>query len=220
MGFPTGPRYKGTPEQKEYLERSYLRKAEFMKANNTPTWNGEFGPVYANPQSNEAQSINQDRYNLLGEQLHIYDKYKIHWSIWLYKDVGLQGMIHTDPSSPWNKTIAPFIEKKRALMLDAWGRDPSPEAEAVLTPLVEWVDRLAPAAKEVYPTPWNTERHLLRAVYQTFLAGSFSDEFAGLFAGSSFEELDELAKSFAFEQCVQRDGLNEILREHARVTGN
>jgi hypothetical protein len=219
MGFPTGPRYKGTPEQKEYLERQYLRKAAFMNENGTAIWNGEFGPVYANPTTTaDAQTINQERYNLLGEQLCIYDKYKIHWSIWLYKDVGLQGMIHTSPQSPWNKTIAPFLEKKKALMLDAWGRDPSEEAEAAFKPLVEWIDRVSPAAKDTYPTSWNTERHLLRTVYQTFLAASFSDEFAELFRGLDEAQLEALARSFHFEQCVQREGLNEILREHARVT--
>ncbi|KAL4974275.1 putative glucanase [Aspergillus desertorum] len=225
MGFPTGPRYKGTPDQKSYLERQFLRKAEFMNKNHTPVWNGEFGPVYANESSStgtEAASMNQERYNLLGEQLRIYDKYKIHWSIWLYKDIGLQGMIHTNSSSPWNKLIQPFLGKKKALMLDHWGRDSDAAVDAVgvLKPLVEWIDRVSPSAKETYPTPWNTERHLLRGVFQTFLAASFADEFAGLFRGLDEKALEELARSFAFEECVQREGLNEILRGHASVKGN
>ncbi|KAL4865359.1 hypothetical protein BDV12DRAFT_200203 [Aspergillus spectabilis] len=97
MGFPTGPPYKGTPDHKSQLEIILP----------------------------DAQSIKQDRYNL-GEQLSLYEKYRIHWSIWLYKDVGLQGMIHPDPKPRWNKTIQPFLEKNKALMLDAWGWDPGP----------------------------------------------------------------------------------------------
>lgn len=50
------------------------------------------------------------------------------------------------------------------------------------------------------------------------LAGSFVDEFAELFRGSSVEDLEELARSFHFEKCVQRDGLNRILKDHAKVS--
>ncbi|PLN79276.1 putative glucanase [Aspergillus taichungensis] len=223
MGFPTGERYTGTPEQKQTLERQYLRKAEFMTRNNTATWNGEFGPVYADPRTDpQAETTNQERYNLLGDQLTIYDKYRIHWSIWLYKDIGLQGMVYTSPTSKWNTTIQSFLDKKSQLWLDAWGRKPSSTGgpgspEAALQPLVDWIDGVAPAARETYPTPWDTKRHLLRNVFQTFVASSFAEEFAGLFRGLGVEELDALARSFAFDQCVLREGLNGILREHAGI---
>ena len=220
MGFPTGERYKGTSSQNEKLERQFIRKADFMTRTGTPVWNGEFGPVYARPDMDEdAESINKDRYNLLGQQLEVYDKYKIHWSIWLYKDIGLQGMVYTSPDSKWNKTIAPMLEKKKAHQLDAWGRYPSKEAEAAYKPLVEWIDKVAPEAKETYPTPWATERHVGRAVLQTFVASSFSDYFAGLFKDKSMEELDALAHSFHFDECKQREGLNQILSSHADVKG-
>lgn len=218
MGFPTGPRYKGTAEQNEYLERQYLRKAEFMTQNGTAVWNGEFGPVYADPRVDaDAETINQERYSLLGQQLSIYDKYDIHWSIWLYKDIGLQGMIYTNPDSVWNKTIGPVLEKKNRFWLDNWGRRPQDEPQAMLKPLVDWIDKVSPRAKETYPTSWNTERHMLRNIFQTFLASSFVDEFAELFRGMDETQLDALARSFHFDECVQREGLNEILRQHARV---
>ncbi|KAJ6107754.1 hypothetical protein N7523_009077 [Penicillium sp. IBT 18751x] len=219
MGFPTGDRYTGTLEQKQHLERSYLRKAQFMSEKGTPVWNGEFGPVYADPAiDTDATTVNQERYNLLGEQLRIYDKYKIHWSIWVYKDIGLQGMIYTDPESQWNKTIQPFLNKKRDFWLDKWGRRPAAEPEAALKPLVDWIDSVSPTAKNTYPTSWNTEMHVMRNVFNTFLAASFVDEFAGLFEGMDEMELEELAKSFHFDKCVQRDGLNKILKAHAHLT--
>jgi hypothetical protein len=218
MGFPSGGRYKGTPEQKQHLERQYIRKAQFMSEQGTPVWNGEFGPVYADPAFDiDAASINQERYNLLGEQLRIYDKYKINWSIWLYKDIGLQGMIYTRPESRWNKTIQPFLKKKRDFWLDKWGRRPAAEPEAALKPLVDWIDCVSPTAKVTYPTPWNTEMHVTRNVFNTFLASSFVDEFAALFEGMEEIELEELARSFHFDECVQRNGLNQILKEHAQV---
>jgi hypothetical protein len=127
-------------------------------------------------------------------------------------------MIHTSPDSKWNKTIQPLLEKKKKFWLDAWGREPSAEPEAALKPLVDWIDKVSPRAKETYPTPWYTERHLLRNVFQTFLAASYVDEFAELFRGMDEKELEALAHSFHFNECVQRGGLNEILREHARAT--
>lgn len=218
LGFPTGDRFKGTASQLEKLESQYLRKSSFQRENKAPVWNGEFGPVYSDPQSdpNHAE-INQERYNLLGAQLSIYDKYAIPWTIWLYKDIGVQGMVYTNPTSLWNKTIAPFLEKKKELQLDAWGKHPSPQVDAVLHPLVEWIDKVCPTAKDTYPTTWATERHMSRAIMQTFMANAFSMEFALLFKDFTFEQLDEAAKSFSYEMCVQREGLNRILTDHAEV---
>ena len=172
----------------------------------------------ANPRwDEEAEAINEDRYSLLGYQLQIYDKHEIPWSIWLYKDIGVQGMVYTSPSSPWNKLLEPWLEKKKHLRLDAWGTYPSPEVDEVLQPLIKWIDRVSPTAKETYPTTWNTTRHVERAILQTFLAESFSKEFAELFRDKDEAALEELAKSFSFEQCVQREGLNRIMSEHSAL---
>ncbi|KAK4505468.1 hypothetical protein PRZ48_003431 [Zasmidium cellare] len=218
MGFPKGERYEGTEEQMSKLESQFLRKAEFMTRHNAPIWNGEFGPVYADPAlDKDHEEINAARINLLGQQLKIYDKYKIHWNIWLYKDIGLQGMIHTNPQSKWMKTIAPFLEKKRLLQLDAWGRRPSKEVEDVIDPLVEFIDKHIPQSKEQYPTPWATERQIVRLVNQLWMAGCLSDEFAELFRDMSFKELDDCARSFHFDECLQRDQLNQVLEAHAKL---
>jgi hypothetical protein len=218
MGFPKGERYVGSEEQNSKLEAQFLRKAEFMHKHGTPIWNGEFGPVYANPELDEGhESINSARYALLEQQLKIYDKYQIHWSIWLYKDIGVQGMLHLDPSSPYMHLISPFLERKRRLQVDAWGRYHSKEVEDVINPLVQWIDRVAPRSKEQYPTPWATERQITRLVNQLWVAGALSDEFAELFARLGEAELEELAESFHFDHCLQREGLNRVLEAHAEL---
>jgi len=33
----------------------------------------------------------------------------------------------------------------------------------------------------------------------------------------SMEELEECAKSFSYDNCLKRDGLNQILRDHAKL---
>ncbi|KPI45421.1 Endoglucanase C [Cyphellophora attinorum] len=218
MGFPTGDRYKGTEEQKDRLRSQFLRKSEFQRKHNTAIWNGEFGPVYADPKHDEdAEAINQERYNLLGEQLRIYDEHKIPWAIWLYKDVGLQGMVHTNPDSPYNKLIAPILEKKKKYQLDSWGKYPSKEVAAVIDPVIEFIDKINPRATDIYPSTWDTRKHVERVVLQMYLADSFAQEYAELFKDKSKEDLEELAKSFSLEQCLKRDGLNKIMSDHAAL---
>jgi hypothetical protein len=126
-------------------------------------------------------------------------------------------MIHTDPNSKYMKLIAPFLVRKRELQLDAWGRYPSAESEAVIEPLVAWIDKVAPTSKEQYPTPWATERQITRIVNQLWLATCAQDEFASLFKDMSMDELEECAKCFSFERCLQREGLNKAMEEHASV---
>ncbi|KAJ5113630.1 putative glucan 1-3-beta-glucosidase A [Penicillium angulare] len=216
MGFPTGDRFKGTEDQCARLSRQFLRKCEFMRENGCPIWNGEFGPVYANPED-EANSmeINEERIALLGAQLQIYAKYDTHWSIWLYKDIGLQGMVTTSPESPWNKLIKPFLHKKRATQADAWGKFPSAEVDALINPLADWLDKYASGVKTMYPPVWDTRRHITRLINEGLLSKALAKEFAELFVGKTKEELSQLAESFSFENCVQREALNRTLQDSA-----
>jgi endoglucanase len=90
---------------------------------------GEFGPVFATeavdgPSWNE---INDKRYAALGEQMKVYNQDRISWTIWLYKDIGIQGMVHAKQDSPWIKLFGKAIARKRKLALEFWGTD-------------EWVD--------------------------------------------------------------------------------
>ena len=47
--------------------------------------------MYASENETGHDKINQQRYDLLGQQLSIYKKDQVSWSIWLYKDIGFQG---------------------------------------------------------------------------------------------------------------------------------
>ncbi|KAH8755279.1 hypothetical protein BGZ57DRAFT_933424 [Hyaloscypha finlandica] len=124
MGSPTGEPYVGSEEQILQLRNQHTRKVEFHTRMKTPVWNGEFGPLYANPKYEpDHETINAQWYALLGEQMKIYnDEAKVSWTIWLYKDVGLQRTVYASPDSPWMKLVAPFPEKKKELQLDIWGK--------------------------------------------------------------------------------------------------
>ena len=59
-----------------------------------------------------------------------------------------------------------------------------------------------------------TFRRLARSI---LVAEFLVDEWAECFAGKSEAELDEIAKSFSFENCLHRDGLNKILTDNASL---
>jgi hypothetical protein len=127
-------------------------------------------------------------------------------------------MVYVDPGSKYMQTICGFLERKRRFQLDASGKYPSKEVEDVIAPLVKWIDSVTPAAKETYPTSWATEWHVVRETLQTFVSQAFSRELAELFNDFSLEELEGCASSFSFEKCLQREGLNRILTEHAEIS--
>lgn len=129
----------------------------------------------------------------------------------------MQGMLHVSPYSLWLKTIAPFLRKKRHLQLDAWGRYPSPDIENLINSPVNFIDKRCLQSREQCPTPWATERQFTRLINQIWMAGSVSDEFAQQVRDFSFEQLEACTKSFAFEECVQRKGLNAASEKHAEA---
>jgi hypothetical protein len=121
FGFPIPgqPLYTGSKEQKSKRIRQSDRKVFFMREKNIPIWNGEFGPVYADEHTDpEAVKTNNARYHMLQDQLEIYARGQVSWSIWLYKDIGYQGMMYVSPDMPYMKLIAPFVATKQNLALD------------------------------------------------------------------------------------------------------
>ena len=43
----------------------------------------------------------------------MYDETASSWSIWLWKDIGFQGMIYVDENTQYMKLMKPFLEKKK-----------------------------------------------------------------------------------------------------------
>jgi len=216
FGFPGFERYKGTVEQNERLDRSFARKVEYMKEHNLPVWNGEFGPVYASPEDGSDYSeINSERYHLLKDQLAIYRKISASWSIWLWKDIGYQGMTYVSPTSAYIKLLKPHLEKKKRLAVDAWGADDTHVRE-IFAPLEKMFETEVPGIKDRYPKTWaSNNKHLSRLVRNILLSEEMYPEYAAFFRDLSFEKLDELAASFKYENCVERQELNTILKNDA-----
>lgn len=222
MGFPRGGTYHGTEEQKLKLRSSFERKVKFMRDSGVPIWNGEFGPVYAsesNALGETAEEINSHRFALLREQLAIYRETEVSWTIWLYKDVGYQGMMYADPASPYMKLIESFLTKKKALSLDFWGSNDDQVAH-IYQPFLQALKEMVPEhlRAQRYPSPlWSFERQFERVIRECLLSEYMVGEMAELFRGKTEAELDELAGAFKFENCVLRKDLTRILSEDAAL---
>ena len=222
-GFP-GLRYASTSENRAYLNRSFERKCTFMRENNLPIWNGEFGPVY-DSKGPEKESINTERYQMLKDQLSLYkEKRIVGWSIWTYKDIGFQGtacaqfrlipgLTYVSPKSAYMSLLEPFLQKKQSLALDAWGA-----SDDHLAPLFSQIEQFFKANvteedQNRYPWPvWKFESWMSRVIRNELLSEFLVPEWARYFKGLNAAQLKELGECFAIENCVLRDELNNILR--------
>lgn len=238
-GFPKAPEpYERTPEQLRRVGRSYEKKREWMDKKGLCVWNGEWGPVYARTEydGEKTDEINERRYMVLKDQLDIYQKVRLFthlwsfvlsqlhvqdrlsWSIWLYKDIGFQGMVHVSRETPYMKLLKDFLEKKHKLAIDSWGADDT-YVRDIYNPLVDLIKTNVkdPKHLEMYPYPvWTVTERVNRMARALLLGEIFVQEWAAYFRGMDEAQLDALAQSFKFENCLKRDGLNKILMEHAQ----
>ncbi|TFK35831.1 glycoside hydrolase [Crucibulum laeve] len=221
FGFPGAPQlYEGSDDQKRRLRRSYEKKREWMDQRGLCVWNGEWGPVYARKQyeGEATDSINQVRYRVLKDQLEIYNQDRMSWSIWLYKDIGFQGMVYVSQDTPYMKLFSDFLAKKHRLAIDAWGADDT-AVRSVYQPLIDHILTEIPEKyRALYPAPvWKLTDRITRLSRNILVSEFMVKEWADHFIGKSEAELDEIAASFKFDGCLKREGLNTILTESAKA---
>ena len=205
-GFIDGGDYpgfsRGTYYDKDTLERDFIEKSEFMFSNHVPFWVGEFGPVYTgDPEKDEM------RYQILKDQLAYYDKYKASWCIWLYKDMGLQAILHQKEETPYMQLVSAFLEKKNRLGADAWGATDK-NIRQIIDPINELFQKEFP---DYYPYPSGQPRQIGRLVRNILIAEALIPEYCNLFRDKTDEEIIALAQSFSFDNSVKRERLEDIL---------
>uniref|UniRef100_A0A8H7Y626 Glycoside hydrolase family 5 domain-containing protein n=1 Tax=Psilocybe cubensis TaxID=181762 RepID=A0A8H7Y626_PSICU len=222
FGFPSSPEpYEGTPAQIERMEKTYQRKREWMDKRGLCAWNGEWGPVYGRIEydGDETDAINKRRYAVLKDQLTIYKKDGLSWSIWLYKDIGFQGMVYVSRATPYMQRFEEFLRRKQRLAVDAWGKDDK-HVKHIYQPLIDLIKNSVadPSHLKLYPPIWSVEERVTR-ISRTILVAEFMvKEWADTFRGLDEAQLEDLAKSFAFENCIERDELNQALREFSSIS--
>ena len=205
-GFIRGGDYPGYTDGKYFnrdtFEEYFLKRSEFMFNHNIPVWVGEFGPVYTGiPEKDEM------RYQVLKDQLAYYHKYKVSWCIWLYKDMGLQAIMHQNENTPYMKLVSSFLKRKNALGADEWGSTDA-EIRQVMAPIEELFKKEFAAYE---PYPFGQQNHINLLVRNILIAEALVPEYCNLFKDLSTEDLIALARSFRFENYVKRERLEDIL---------
>jgi aryl-phospho-beta-D-glucosidase BglC (GH1 family) len=223
FGFPGNEIYHGTELQKKRGREQYARKVQYMKQKGVPIWNGEFGVVYSSEIRGDVDvdATNQIRYKVLDDQLSFYktadpsgDGSPISWSIWLYKDIGYQGLTYVAEDSKWIQVLRPWLAKKKKLGLDQWGRDADAEVNKIYQQLMDHFKSVIPEELHRVVYPWPIESYVNRVTRESILSQFLAYEFASYFKDLSFEELDEMAACFKFENVRTRDKLNEYLSNY------
>ncbi len=193
---------------RDALEETFLERTRFQRETGTPIWVGEFGPVYTGDGERDEQ-----RLQILADQLEIYERHGAGWSLWTYKDVGLQGLVYTAPESAYMRRFGALIAKKARLGIDSWGSTDAEVPEAV-EPVHELIAREFPTWS---PYPWNPRSSADDIVRHILFAQAMLPEYAEAFRGLDDSELDALADSFALANCVQRTPLLRLLTSSVGV---
>ncbi|MEV4620682.1 cellulase family glycosylhydrolase [Asanoa sp. NPDC049573] len=206
-GFPDAGDYPGISRgryvDRGAVEAKFLERTRYMRETGTPIWVGEFGPVYTGDPDRD-----RVRLQLLRDQLAIYDEYGAGWSLWTYKDIGLQGLVYANPVSPYLKRIAPVLAKKARLGVDAWGSVDT-GVRHLLEPIERTFDEEFP---DFDPLPFGRQQWIAVLVRHIMLAEPMVEDFGRSLAGIGIEEAYELADSFRFDQCLTRERLASTVR--------
>jgi len=177
-----------------------------------PVWVGEFGPVYTGDPLRDGQ-----RRRLLADQLASYENDAgAGWSLWTYKDLGLQGLVTVAGSTPWMRRTAAVRAKKSRLGADHWGGTEDGIRD-VMEPVLGRLDREFPGFD---PYPFGRRRYAEQLVRNILLAEPLVEEFAACLAGASPRELAALGGSFGFAQCMPQEPLCDVVSAacHRRAT--
>jgi endoglucanase len=201
-GGPYPGRTTGHYVNYQAVESEFGTMTEYMRDRGLPVWVGEFGPVYGAGPERDPQ-----RRRLLADQIDIYEAAGAGWSVWTYKDIGVQGLVTVDPQSPWLTRTAPARAKKQAVAADHWGMTTDAMRD-VLEPLVARFGREFPGYD---PYPFGARRYVEQLVLSICFAEPLAGEFAASLGGLSDEELDALGRSFDFANCSEQKDLCEIV---------
>lgn len=126
------------------------------------------------------------------------------------------GMMYLPEDTAWMKLLGPIIKKKRDTAVDSWAYDDAHLQESLFGPLHKWFeDNVPPQYSKKYPWQWRMHMHVFRGIRGITMAEYMIPEWADYFKDKTFEELDELAASWKYENCVQRERLNELLKLYA-----
>lgn len=127
-------------------------------------------------------------------------------------------MVFVSRETPYMKLLKDFLARKHRLAVDSWGADDT-AVRGVYDPLLKLItDNVKDESHLImYPYPvWGPKERVTRIARNILLAEFLVTQWSEHFRGMDEAQLDEIAQSFKFENCLTRDGLNKVLTEHAQ----
>jgi len=189
------------------VERQFLDMTSWIRSRHAPILVGEFGPVDEGDPDAYATRV-----QLVRDQVDIYAAHGAGWTYWTYKDIGIAGLVRVSPSSAWLTRLAEPIAKKRRLAADYWGTSRE-LARKVQGSLADLLEREFPEDRW---QPWGTSRRAWQLIGEKLLSELLIGDFVACFEGLTDDDLDRLADSFRFDQCMPQEALAETLSAAAR----
>lgn len=188
----------------DWLEEFYLRQTAFTREYNVPHWLGEFGCIHGNP------DFVSSRLSLMRDYFDILEEQGDHWTIWNYKDIGKMGIIYVDPQSEWMKHTQQVRAIKTQLRCDSWIERISPDIDPQLEALSAQIKFIT----KDRPGDWDLINEFLGfAIGDRLISNMLLPAFAEQFKEMNESDIDKMMQSFAFRNCIQRDGLVKLIRE-------
>ncbi len=203
-GGPYPGETRGVWIDKAALEQKFLERTAHVRKLGMPIWVGEFGPIYTgDPEADDQRS------QVLSDQLTIYRDHGASWAIWTYKDIGRQGLAVVDPASAYGRLVGAFAAKKTRLGADNWGST-GREIPDVTGPVQELIATECP---QFDPYPWGRPDWVRTLLLNILVAEPLAQEYAELFRGLDGPAIDSLTRSFALEECLIREPLRSQLAD-------
>ncbi|MFW6238449.1 MAG: glycoside hydrolase family 5 protein [Halanaerobiales bacterium] len=209
--YPSGKVYA----DKEWLENKFKETNSWMLEIDKPCLVGEFGALF-DGEVNNPLPADLERLKALKDQLEIFNKYEQHWTIWTYKDVGVQGLVVSDSDSEYRKRIRPVNKMKQELGLDGWtarGKGAlHSRADDILSIVAENV------IKNLNDYSLDYKGYLRKKLGQRAICGTVANilsmVYAAQFVDLSSREIRKMhERAFKFENCRKREYLIAALRE-------
>jgi hypothetical protein len=190
---------------RQQLEQLNAERAAFMRQHGVPHWLGEFGCIYGD------KALETSRLRVMTDWLDILREKGDHWTIWTYKDIGKMGLVYADPDSEWMCRTRPVREAKTALRCDNWIERQQTEITGLIRQLAQHVQTVVAGQAGNWE---NLVGELENDICEGMLAQKLLPAFAEQFSGMSEKEIDSMMQSFAFQNCIRREGLAQLIHTH------
>ncbi len=202
---------------KNWMEKIFLERNSWILERKRPSWVGEFGALFDGP-IDTPTNADKARLMALKDQLEVFNKYEQHWTIWTYKDVGVQGLIVPKEDCEYLKRIKPILKLKEKLGLDSWTSRGHGLLAIETAKMIELIAQTVAEELKDYSLDYTS---LTRTLGDRTICGAISNFLTPLyalqFADMTAEEIEKMHHlAFEFSNCVKRTYLIEVLKEAMR----